>query len=191
LNPVKINAALNFVIPLYGDNDQIYAYVHSTPVSYEVFEANFWLVSKTYTSIHESGLGATAGPRVAALILKDIAKEIAGGRGDPVAIGNALLGEIRRLSTAIVRQDDSWQPVPYQVAIDRGMIDRQDATEVDSAIVFFTVEWLMLPRQRRLDMLDGAAQIWNARMSSLSPTEFINSLATSTEIVNSGGTVAA
>jgi hypothetical protein len=205
---MKINSALNFVIPIYTDDgERIVGYVHSAPISYEAFEANFWLISKTYTAIHESGLGSTAAPKVATLVLKSVAKEMSRQAADAEAMASTLLAEIRRLSTAILPKDPAnvvagpgsgppdavagWQPIPYQAAVERKLIEVEDAREVDAAILFFTVEWHMLPRGRRMDVLGGAVQIWDARITSLSPTEFVNSLATSTVDASSGATVAA
>lgn len=180
---MKINEKLALVIPLYGDEDQITGYVHSTPISTEVFEANFWLISKTYAAITEGGLNILAGPKVASLVMRDVAKSM----GDE-AMANAatFLTELRRLSSAIMPKDTGWEPIPYQVAVERRLIEPEDVREVDSAIVFFTVGSQMYPRQVRKDMLDGAAQILGARIQSCNVTELIASLPTSIATDNSG-----
>jgi hypothetical protein len=180
---MRIDERMNLVVPLYRD-EKIYAYVYSTPVSREVFEAHYWLIAKTHNKLVE--LDRIAGTKVAVFVLKDVAKK---ERAEESC--TAFLAEITRLSNAIVATDDGWTTAPYQAAVDRKMIDMDDAREVDSAIVFFTVGWLMYPLNLRLALLDGAAPAWNAEITSLSLTDFSASLKTSTEIVSFGARAAA
>lgn len=94
----SINERLHFVVPIYADDgDTISAYVHSAPISREVFEAHFLLISKTFTAFHTEGLGFLGGPRVASLMLNKVAEKIGDQTG---AI--ALMNEIRRLSNVLI-----------------------------------------------------------------------------------------
>jgi hypothetical protein len=183
---VRINERLNIVIPLYHD-DEPYAYVHSTPISREVFEVNYLLISKTFSSIHSEGLGEVAGPRVAQLIMRDIAEQ-GGDRTQKSA--RSLLDEIGRLSNVILAGKSGWETIPLQEALDRKLIDEDDRSEVMNSLVFFTVASLMYPRNMRQMFMDRAAQIWGARMLSSNSTDFTASLPTSTATVSSGETAA-
>lgn len=186
---MKLNERLNLVIPLYRDGDDPYAWVHATPISREVFESNYLLLSKTFTAIHTEGLGEVAGPKVAALILRDIGKQMAGAGGDGETVIRPLLNEIRRLSNVIVPGPNGWEMRPLQDAIVPKLLDEDDLHEVENGLVFFTVVSPMYPKQSRQDFLDGAARLWGARMLSSNSTEFRDSLRTSTETASSGATV--
>ena len=70
---MKINRALNLVIPVELESGTVY--IHSTPISREVFEEFYLVISKTFTRIFTEGLGAIGGARIANLMLRDVAKE--------------------------------------------------------------------------------------------------------------------
>jgi hypothetical protein len=176
---MRINEALNLVIPIYGDDDAIASYVHSMPLSRSAFEANYLLVSATFAAIYSEGLGETAGPKVAELILKDVAR----GRKIDAA---PLLNEIRRLSCFIRPGAGGWENIPFQQAVDGRMISEEDAAEVMGALVFFTANSVMLPRKVLRPTLDGAARLWGAQITSLQPTGWIDGLRTSTATDSSG-----
>ncbi len=178
---MKLNEKLNLVVPLYDGNEAIYAYVHSAPISREVFEANFFLLSKTFTAIFAQGLGEIAGPRVASLILRQIAKQT----GDE-ASATALMNEIHRLTNVLVRDASGWVMTPFQECVDKGTINADDLSEVINAVVFFSAVSVMTARQQRRDMLSGAARLWGAQIVSSDCTAFAASLKTSTETANTG-----
>jgi hypothetical protein len=178
---MRLNERLNFVLPIYDADDKISAYVHSTPLSREAFEESFVLISKTFSAIHGEGLGSIAGPRVAALIMRTVAK-----RNDDEAAALTLMNEIRRLTNVVVSGPRGWTTVPFQDAVDAKTIDPDDLSEVENAIVFFTVYSAMHRRQTLKDLLTGAARMWGAQVSSLTPTAFAASLLTSIETVNIG-----
>lgn len=183
---MRINEKLNFVIPICDDEGAECAYVHSTPVSQEVFEANYRLIAITYNGIYEGRLGQLAGPRTSALEMRAVAKEMG---IEPRA--DALLAEIRRLTSVIAPQSTGWEPMPYSAAVERGILSGYDASVVENALVFFMCCWHVHPPRPRMDLLRGAAQIWDARILSQNVSEFIGSLPISTETENSGGMVVA
>ena len=192
---MKIDAKLNLVIPIYGDPqimndpktgkeaeiDTIKAYVHATPISREVFEANFVVISKTFSAIYGEGLGAIAGPRVARMMLKKVAEDL--GMWDEVQGG--LVAEMRRLANYIGPGQNGWETLPLEIAVQRQLIDGDDAAEVENAVAFFTVVSAMHRRNALRATLAGAASLWSAQITSLNCTDFAASLKTSTEAVNS------
>lgn len=178
---MKLNEKLHLVVPLYDDNEAIYAYVHSAPISREVFEANFFLLSKTFTAIFAEGLGEIAGPRVASLVMRKISKQ-----HNDEAGAAALMNEIHRLTNVLVRSPSGWAMTPFQECVDKGTIDADDLAEVINAIVFFIAVSAMTARQQRRDMLAGAARLWGAQIVSSDCTAFAASLKTSTETANTG-----
>lgn len=173
-----IDDKLNLVMPLYRSASDgvevIYAYVHSVPVSREVFEASFLLISKTFAAIHGEGLGEIAGPRIASLLLKEVGKNMGGA-------GQAFMNEVRRLSAVVTRNGSgAWGSMPLQDAIDQKTLDEEDIFEVENAITFFIVESAMHRRKMLRLTMPGAATLWGAQISSLDCMAFVASLRTST-----------
>jgi hypothetical protein len=179
---MKLNEKLNLVVPVYEDDGEtIRAYVHSTPISREVFEENFLLISKTFTDIHARGLGEVAGPRIASMMMKAVAKS---QRNEAQAL--SLMNEIRRLTNVLVRTDKGWEMIPFHEVVERKTISDDDLSEVENAIVFFIVISAMQRRQLLHEMLPGAASLWGAQTSLLGCTAFAASLPTSIAAVNIG-----
>ena len=189
---IKISEKLNLVIPLYHGN-QVYSYVYSTPISREIFELNHLLIAKTFTKIMAEGLGTISGPRVAAMLMRDVAKQmdaqqqLAGvDRDDYVPAGTALANEIKRLTNVLVPTDKTYEILPFEEALKKKLLDADDLSSVENALAFFTVSWAMLPRQTFESMIPGAIRLWGAELSSLSVMAYIDSLQTLTETDNSG-----
>lgn len=202
---MRIDRKLNLVIPLYdaevvrmdektgkpliGADGKavtflpVRMHVHSTPISREVFEANFLLISKTFAAIYNGGLGFTVGPRVAALQLAKTAAD----SGEPES-ALALMNEVRRLSNVIAPGPQGWTAVPLQTVLDEKLIDGDERSEVENAIVFFTVASAVHRKTEIASVLEGACQLWGGRTESLNSTEFAASLPTSMPAATTGET---
>ncbi len=173
---MRLNEKLHIVIPVYSaEGETVIAYVHSAPISREVFDAHFMLLGRTFAAIYSSGLGPVAGPRVAHLLLKEMAAE----RHDEVS-AVSLMNEIIRLTNVMLRTDKGWEAFPYQDVLNHVMLDWDDLTEVTNAIVFFTVLSSTHRRTERKEMMAGAAKLWAAQISSQDFTAFAASLPTLT-----------
>ena len=177
---MKLNPQLNLVIPIEQDGGTIY--VHSTPPSAEIFDRYFLPISKTFAEIYNSGLGITAGPRVAAKYLKKVSMEMGAWDG-PIGVEAGLISEFRRLSNVI---DTDGQILPLQDLVDKKVIDAEDWSEVENALSFFCVASCMHLKKERRPVLEGAAALWGAQITSLSCTEYRDSLRTSTKAENTG-----
>jgi len=183
--PVKISERLALVVPLYDEKEQVYAYVHSMPISREVFEVHWRLLAHTFTSIAQ--LGIAIGPRMSYVALKDTAKALAAlSDGDADKLVLPLMNELQRLGNVVLATDKGWETIPLSQAIDGKLIDPDDAQEALSAVVFFTAAWHMQPRATRAAFATGGARVWGAEISSLSVTAFAASLPTSTVTAPSG-----
>jgi len=180
---MKINRRLNLVIPIHREKDVIY--VHSVPISAEVFEANFMTISRTFASIYGLGLGPTAGPRIAGMMLKKVGAELGLEKET-----QSLINEMRRLSNVIVPTNAGWETIPLQDALDKKLIEDDDVSEVENAIAFFTVLSCMHRRDQLKQMLDEAVKLFGAQLESSSCTEYATSLRTSSADETSGETVA-
>jgi hypothetical protein len=181
---MKINRRLNLVVPVHYDSEVLH--VHHVPISRQVFERYFLVISKTFAKIYTEGLGLAAGPRVAMLLLRATAEEM-GVLDGPTGVEMGLIAEIKRLTHVIAAnlETGGWQQIPYPIAIARQMIDEDDAAELENALAFFTVASSGHRREDRDGILTGASKLWGGETSLLDCTEFLNSLPTSTPIENS------
>jgi len=180
---MRINRALNLVIPL--ETEAGTAYVHATPIAREVFERYYLVMGKAFTKLYSEGLGALAGPRVAYLMLKEIATE-AGAWSGPEGIENALVGEIVRLSNIALPGASGWEQIGLSDAKKRGLLDDDEFGEVLGQLVFFTLEARLHRRDQAMQMLALATGLWGSRITSSPFTDFLTSLPTSTPAASSG-----
>jgi len=180
MSDIKLNRKLNLVLSVDTDNGPIY--LHSTPVSREVFEDNFLVISRAFTAVYTNGLGPVTGPRVAALLLKQEATNL----GVWERTQQSLMAEIYRLTNAIVPGNNGWETMPYDVAKKRGLIDDTDAAEVENCLVYFICASSIHLRAELTVALEGLSTLWGAQTTSLNVTEYMRSLPISTPEENTG-----
>lgn len=180
---MKINRALNLVIPVETENGQLY--VHSTPISREIFEQYFLVISKTFASIFSQGLGAISGPRIAYLMLKQTALELGVWHGE-CGVHAGLVNEIIRLSNVLVSSSKGWKSIPLHTAIQKELIDSDTIAEIEGELVFFTCVSMMNKKSQIEGIMDTVNGLWGSQITSLESMVFMSSLMTSTEVENSG-----
>jgi hypothetical protein len=204
---MRIDNPLNLVIPVEGNHGVVY--VHAMPITRETFDTHHMVIAKTFNAIYDGGLGVASGPRVAAKVLRDIAKEMGVWEG-PLGVEQGLMGEIRRLSNVIIPEGGDakldkkkkknapdvwrapgWTTITMHEAIKRNLLDEEDADVVENAQAFFTVAWSMHTKGDRPHVMEAVCGLWSAQMSSLSCTAFATSLPTSIETASSGETAPA
>jgi hypothetical protein len=92
---MQIDEQLNLIVPVDRANGTT-VWIHASPISREVFQ-KYWLVlSKAFSGMYAEGLGSIAGPRIAALMLRRVAEEMEIGRGitewnKPDGVENGLM----------------------------------------------------------------------------------------------------
>ncbi len=174
---MRIDKALNLVIPVETENGTVH--VHSMPISRDVFERYFLVISKTFAALYSQGLNHIAGPRVAALMLKRLAIDDGVWEGEAgVEVG--LMAEIRRLTNVAVPGPNGWTTVPLYDALQRGFLTQDDVLEAEGCIVFFTCISAMHKRKDVPAFLNGMCELWGAETTYSSCTELTASLLTST-----------
>ena len=131
---MKINRALNLVIPIDSEKGQLY--VHSTPISREIFEQHFLVISKTFASIFSQGLGAICGSRIAYLMLKQTAEDMGIWNGVS-GVKAGLVNEIIRLSNVVMPSSKGWKTIPLYTAIEKGNLDSETIAEIEGELIFF------------------------------------------------------
>ena len=179
---MKIAKNLNLVVPI-GDEDNR-MYVHSTPISRVVFEEYFLVISKTFTAIFSEGLGAITGSRIASLMLRQVAQEI--GQWEKVQKG--LLNEINRLTNVVMLGDNGWTSLPLQHLLDKKMLSEDDVFDIQGELIFFTCVHSVNKRNQIEEMMNASNGLWGSSVTSLTCTEYLTSLPTSTEVENTGAT---
>lgn len=187
---MRIDKRLNLVIPVVDDSDKPYAYVHSAPISTEVFDTYFLALARTYSAIFALGLGAVAGPRVADKVLKKTSMDIGIWEG-PEGVQAGLVSEMHRLTNVVIVGKGGWETVPFGFAKQNKLLNDADIAEVEAAICFFICTASCHPRAKLAEYLDTASSLWGGQTTSLNCTEFANSLPTSTVVVSIGVTAAA
>lgn|ERR1700733_2515027 len=192
---MRIDEQLNIVIPVDRANGTT-IYIHAAPLSREVFQ-KYWLVlSKAFAGIYGEGLGSIAGPRIAALMLRRVAESMEvtptgiNEWNAPDGVENGLMPEIRRMANVAAMATNGsgrgWQLFTLEHAIEHHMIDVEDLDEIDGVLVFFTLVWRLHRHKERLTVLNGSVKLWGASISSLSLSAFVGSLPTSTETASTG-----
>lgn len=178
---MRIGRPLNLVQEFETDSGTIY--LHSMPLSVEVWRNYFLVLTKTYSQLFAQGIHTIAGPAIARLMLEQIAK-IDGVWEGPSGVQQGLLAEIRRLSNVLAPTGAGWDMIPYETALQRGVIDPEAAEEMEGALVFFICASAVLrgPKAReKLEILLGMLErLWGAQSTSLDITAFRASLPTLT-----------
>jgi hypothetical protein len=180
---ISINRKLNLVLPM--DIDEHHKiYFHSMPIGKEVFEANYLLMTKTLANLYANGIGPSMAPRIARLALRDAAKEI----DDQTDVSQNLMNEIERLTNVIMPSTNGggWVTLPYFEVKNRKLVDEQILMEVENAIVYFIVASALHLRSELQLAYQGLTGIWKAETTLLGSTEYMRSLQTSTQTVNTG-----
>ncbi|GGA00489.1 hypothetical protein [Dyella caseinilytica] len=188
---MRIDEKLNLVIPLSSDDKNVSLYVYHIPISREVFEQNYRVMAATQAYIASKGVRFQfgTGPRIATLTLKEEGLREAAQRGEVDKDGkpvdratDALLLEIRRLTTILAPGSQGYETLPIDTAIQRGLLDEDDWRETESILVFFTFQYALEQKSKKRDMAMAIASVTKAVITSSTPTEFLNSLQTSTKV---------
>jgi hypothetical protein len=179
---MKLDRKLNIVVPLETSAGDIY--VHSTPISRQIFERYYKPIARAYAAMFSEKFTVYSSPKIAKLLLKDAAQELGMWDGAD-GVEKGLLPEIRRLTNVIMPGQNGWQTVPFDGA---KMLDEDDVAEVENILVFFTCISAVAPKSDLKTMLGMTSVIWKTQDTSLNCTDFASSLPTSTETENTGAT---
>lgn len=181
----RITKRLALVLPLDVAGGRVH-YVYSQPLPTEVFK-RFWRVfSKTFAMVYTENLHMMAGPRIAALAMRDFAAQL--DMSEDVELG--VFGEIRRLSYLVHPVEGrGWTHIMLDDAVRSNLITPEDYEEVENILTFFTVNWSMHRPGTREVIIAGAAKLWDAQTTSSTCSEFIASLPKSIVTESSGAKI--
>ena len=180
---MHINRQMNIVVPL--ERGETTVYIHSTPISEDVFD-NYWRVlAAAHARLFSEGLGVVSGPRVALRMVRDVAKERNVWDG-PEGVQNGLMNEVRRLSNAFVPGATGWVTLPQQEAVSNGTLTAEESREAENILVFFTLVSLLNKKQQVPGLLKAAGDLWGFATTSLNSTDYAASLPILTAAATSG-----
>jgi len=177
---MEIDRKLNLVLTVER-TDGSTLHVHSTPIRQAIFAQYYKTIAKTFAQIYSGGYGVMAAPRIAAMLLKDIAAE-----SSNVQVG--LINEIHRLTNVLSLGERGWETLPWDDAMKRGLMDEDDASEVENAVVFFIVASAMHKRTELKAVLEVVQGIWGGQFVSSTCTEYASSLPMSIKAETTGET---
>lgn len=176
---MKLDKKLNLVVPVQTSLG--YVHVHSMPIGLHVFEQHYLLLSKVFSRMYTEGLNDLGGPRVAALMLRDVAKNDF-GQEYAEEMERTLINEIKRLSNVAMPAPDGkgWVTLPYDSNEVRQALDAEDRRDIEGFLCFFTLVSSLHTRRQIPSMMKRPSELWDFRVTSLSGTEWVDSLPTST-----------
>lgn len=175
-----------FLVTELERRDGVKFYVHTAPLPSSVFKTYYRVISKAFAVIWGEGLGMISAPRVANLLLEELGKAAGLWGRSETDIG--LQAQIRHLSWLLQPNTATgrWDMLPLHNAIAQGILDEEDAAEVEGAIAFFICAYSMHTRAQRAAILRTAVQIWGGQILSSNLTDFHASLPMWTAAENSG-----
>lgn len=185
---MRIDRKLNLVIPITRD-DGTELFVHSAPLSSDVFNQYWEIAGKTMNALYTGGFGYFA-PRFACNMLRKIAEDgVAQGKQPQewARVERGFVSEIRQRTNVLALSDKGWELRAFDEAKTSGLIDESEADEIDNATVFFTLA-SRSHLKSQMEEVRGALSLWNARTELSSCTEFMKSLPTSTADASTGET---
>jgi hypothetical protein len=177
---VKLNRNLHLVTRIESPRGTLHVY--SNPVPRVVFEQHFMIMGRAFTSIFNNGLGASA-PKLAAMIIKQEAKFL----GEEMQ-GEALLADIKRSTHVLTPSANGagYEPLPYAEAVRQQLIDEEEAADIEGRICFFTLALRVGSERQIAASMASLRLFWDAETTSLTLSDYLNSLTTSTGAAATG-----
>lgn len=184
---MKIDKKLNIIIPIERSDDtgkaKVDAYIYALPLSLAAFNINCDLIGRAYTKIMTGGLGTIAGTRMTMNVMREIAT-----KSNSEESFTNFQTELRRLSEYASMSPDGWKKIPLAEAIEKKLLDEDEASEVENALAFFMVASAMYKKSENRTVMLGLASILDAFPTSSNFSEFLNSLKISTATETSSKT---
>ncbi|MCX7898480.1 MAG: hypothetical protein N2444_00055 [Methylocystis sp.] len=181
-----IDASLKLVIERRRESDGATFHVFAEPVSRDTAREFWSVIQAAVSKLYLGGGNPVIAPRFAANAVREAAREA----GVEDRVERFFLAEIRRRVMVAVPGDAGWDTMTFDEAAKSAMTE-DEAEEIESAIVFFTLAWRFHSTADRKAVISGAVSLWQGRIISSGFTEWIASLPTSTATDASGATTAA
>jgi hypothetical protein len=184
---MKIDQRLNLIIPIEREND-VTLHVFHRPISTPVFEKYYLTLAKLFSEIYTQRLHLMGGPRIAAIMLRDIARNTMRNSDEnwldgPEGIEQGFFGELYRLTNILMPDDrGGWQTVMLADAAKRDYVSEDEFGEVEGMLAFFTVNSRLLRKEIWTSLLAEASNVWNVSTSLSDITAWRDSLPKSNQV---------
>jgi hypothetical protein len=174
MTEVKLNRNLNLVMTVESVRGPLH--VFSMPLPRSIFEANFRLMARTFSSLYTDNFVAISGPKVAVLLLMEQANAL-----EVKTEAEGLLNEMRRLTNVFAPTENGgdYEIITYYEARKKKLIDDEEAADIEGAICFFILVCRVASNYQRNSLLTGLSILWNVETTSLTLSEYQNFLQTS------------
>lgn len=181
---MRLDEKLNLVLPVRESPDgKPFSFAVHTPISREVFEISFRILSLTKAALFSKGLPFAfgTGPGIARLTLLDEAKRDEAERGEGAVLqAKAILQELKRLTMIVGPGPSGYSAIPVDSALGSGLMDKEEWEEAESALLFFTLAFSLVKMKDRKMVMESTASILGGSLTSQTPSEFAVSCQTST-----------
>lgn len=179
---LKINRRLNLVLDVERADGSI-AHVHHVPISEEVFDVHWEVITRTVSRFYMREMLPAAAVRVGLNMMLSVADDM----GIKEKIERELLPNFWRSTTVILPSDKGWVPTPLDVVVaSKQGLDSEDLKEVKNYIAFFTSASWVHRREELGPLLYQQLRSSGGRFESWTCTEFVASLQTSITPASSG-----
>ena len=166
---MRIDDSINLVLPLRENDEYVEIYAYHSPISKEVFEANYRAFAAVKAELASKGTTyqMLSGPQIASLVLKEeIAKispmdDVGGEKWI-----KSIFAELARLTTIVIATANGFDRIPVDVAIKKDLIDSEEWDEVASGIIFFTSHYWMTKRANRKELSNAVASLLSGFVTS-------------------------
>jgi hypothetical protein len=166
---VKIDNKLNLVLTINDSGGDIY--IHSTPISKDVFEQYYLVLSRAYAFIYSKGMYLTA-PRIAHLVIKQIAEE----EGVSESVNNGLINDVIRRSNVIYPSSNGYVTTPLSNALSSKLISDDQFSDVKGMLFFFIVVSAVAQKELIEPSMLQITDLWGYATTYSNVTELKNSL---------------
>jgi len=174
---MRVDRNLNIVVPIKTGKD-ITVHVHSVPIARSIFEQFYLELGKVFSQCFDgvsSAHLALSAPQLAYPALKKIAKSEGSWEGlNGVEFG--LINELKRLTNIVCPSEKGWESIPFDVALQRNILDEEDESEIISALVFFSAISRVAPKDLKKTFLEMAGSLRSWELTCLDSTAYMNSL---------------
>lgn len=173
MSDIKIDEKINLVMPIQRGDGRTY-WVHSTPISAEVFAEFYDPLGRVFNKLYTGGIGMVAGPKVAYFALRDLCMQTETWEGVQ-GIENTLCNEIWRLTTVLIPGVNGWDMLPFSDVMRREMMTPREIQEVKNGLVFFTVNFCMHTQSVMRLIMEVSQRTLGARVTPLTCMAFKDS----------------
>lgn len=180
-----LDKRLNLVLEVERDDKSV-VYVHSIPISRQMWKTHYTFLSMAITSMYDDGFPPSMCARICYQRMQELAEQHKDRFGD---LSRTLFAEIWRLTTILVPTDHGYEDIPFYNVMKNGKdLDQDNIEEVQNFICYFTAaSWVHgLNRKDREAFQQLLTKGFGVQITALQLTEYKNTVPISKSEENIG-----